>query len=81
MRRWKPGDNVVLGPKVDDRQPAGMRWPFRLKPGMSGRVVEVAFENKRKHKQWVLVDVRSGAGSRLGTVKLPSSWLSSPEAP
>lgn len=79
MRRWLAGDEVVLGPKVDDRLPAGVRWSFRLKPGMRGKVVGVAFENKRKHKQWVIVDVSSKTGSSLGRVRLPSSWLLRPE--
>jgi len=42
---------------------------------MRGEVTEIYYENRRKNKQWVIVELRGKSGNRVGRCKFPSNWL------
>ena len=68
MTWYAPGDKVVVNEKADFK-----RCP--VKPGTRGTVMEVVFENRRKSKQWVLVELRGKQGNVIGRQKIPRNWL------
>jgi len=68
MTWFAPGDEVVVNEKADER-----RTP--VKPGTRGRVLEVVFENRRKSKQWLLVELRGRSGNVIGRLKIPRNWM------
>ena len=70
MRRFREGDEIVLTSKVS-RATANRR----LRAGLRGRVKRVDYDNPKKHKQWVVVDIFTDKNAPLGSFRLPSSWL------
>jgi hypothetical protein len=72
MARFSIGDRVVTNEKVD-RLP-GMKSGL-ARPGLSGEVLDIEYENKRKNKQWVLVALRRESGHTYARQRYPSNWL------
>lgn len=68
MTWFTSGDKVVVNEKANIR-----RCP--VKPGTQGTVMEVVFENRRKGKQWLMIELRGRQGNVIGRTKVPRNWL------
>lgn len=85
---FKPGDSVRMNAKADKvyayertrthvwngSHTKSVPLPKKIE-GMTGEVLSVAFQNKRKSKQWVVVKLFNRHGHPLGEFRLPRNWL------
>jgi hypothetical protein len=71
VKTFAPGTLVVLNEKT---QPL-LEHKGWLVPGRLAKIVEIAFESKKRRNRWYRVQLLGKSMNVIGLSKVPSNWL------
>jgi len=72
MKIFTPGTLVVLNEKTKPLLHAHKGW---LIPGRLAKVIEVAYNSKKRRNCWYQVQLFGKSMNVIGVTKVPSNWL------